>query len=68
LNGFNAEKFNEEKREIRSYGENLGRKTPLELGFMQAEKYNTCHILTSIAKSLVRMVVMLNFKKMAKRN
>ena len=32
------EEVNEEKKETESNGENFGRKTPLELSFMQVEK------------------------------
>jgi transcriptional antiterminator NusG len=36
-------KINEEKRKLEVV-KIFGRKTPLELGFMQVEKYNTCYI------------------------
>jgi transcriptional antiterminator NusG len=42
LNG--TEKINEEKRKLEVMVKIFGRKTPLELGFMQVEKYNTCYI------------------------
>jgi hypothetical protein len=46
FNGFNGtvEKINEEKRKLEVMVKIFGRKTPLELGFMQVEKYNTCYI------------------------
>jgi transcriptional antiterminator NusG len=34
----------EEKRKLEVMVKIFGRKTPLELGFMQVEKYNTCYI------------------------
>jgi transcriptional antiterminator NusG len=36
-------KINEEKRKLEVMVKIFGRKTPLELGFMQVEKY-TCYI------------------------
>jgi hypothetical protein len=51
-------KINEEKRKFEVMVKIFWKKTPLELGFMQVEKYNICYIY--LLQSLL-MVVMLNF-------
>jgi transcriptional antiterminator NusG len=63
FNGFNGtvEKINEEKRKLEVMVKIFGRKTPLELSFMQVEKYN---FVTSIISIIIApLIVMLNFFK-----
>jgi hypothetical protein len=51
FNGFNGtvEKINDEKRKLEVMVKIFGRKTPLELSFMQVEKYN--FFVTSIIEA-----------------